>query len=306
VLRGLVCGLVFAGVVLAVSGVQAQPAAPPVEDVTVTGTKSRQVIERFVKSLAMPTRLTGKIARWEDGVCPIADGIPAAFGKFLRRHIKDVAASVGAPVNSHQSCEPNIQIVFSKNPQALLDDIHKIAPDLLGYYDNDDQRTRATRIVRPIQAWYTSQTVDLRGHAHVDTSHSGGLMLSFSPTMPPIFIPHAIAGNVTGSRLNDGIRASFYQVLIVADPDALKNYEMGALGDYIAMLALSQLDSLDSCQQLPSIVNMLAKNCASKTEALTENDTAYLRGLYSSSPDSNLNLQEGAIAYQMGQALLGR
>jgi hypothetical protein len=305
-MRGLVCGLVFAGVVLAVSGVLAQPAAPPVEDVTVTGTKSRQVIERFVKSLAMPTRLTGKIARWEDGICPVTDGLPPTFSKFLLRHIKDVAASVGAPVDSHRSCEPNIQIVFTKNPQALLDDIHKKAPDLLGYFDNDDQRARAAKIARPIQAWYTTQTVDLRGHAHPDTAHSGGLMIYFNPKLPPIFVPHGVAANVTGSRLEDGVRSTFYHVLIVANPDDLKDYEMGALGDYIAMLALSQLDSLDSCQQLPSIVNMLAKSCASKTEVLTENDTAYLRGLYSSSPDGNLNLQEDAIAYQMGQASLGR
>ena len=141
--------LALAGAVLAVSAA-AQPAAPPVEDVTVTGTKSRQVIEGFVKSLAAPTRLTGKIARWEDGVCPIADGLPAAFGNFLLQHIKDVAASVGAPVDSHQHCEPNVQIVFSKNPQALLDDIHKRAPDLLGYYDNDDQRTQAAKVVRQL------------------------------------------------------------------------------------------------------------------------------------------------------------
>ena len=142
--------------------------------------------------------------------------------------------------------------------------------------------------------------------AHVDSIHSGGLMIVFNPRLPPIFVPHAIVGNVSGSRLNDGIRASFYHVLVVVNPDELKDYEMGALGDYIAMVALSQLECLDYCQQLPSIVNMLAKNCNAKIEALTENDTAYLRGLYHSSPDSNLNLQEDAIAYQMEQVAKGR
>jgi hypothetical protein len=304
-MRGLIIGLVFVGGLLPVSDVLAQPTAPPVENVIVTGTKSRQVIEGFVKSLAVPTRLTGKIARWEDGICPVADNLPSAFSKFLLQRIKDVAASVGAPVDKRPTCEPNIQIVFTKNPQALLDDIHKKAPDLLGYYDNDDQRTQAAKFARPIQAWYTPQTVDLRGQAHTDTTHSGGLMIRVKPTLPPIFIPHAIATNVTGSRLGDGVRSTFYHVLIVANPDDLKEYEMGALGDYIAMVALSQLDSLDACQQLPSIVNMLAKNCNEKIEAVTENDTAYLRGLYSSSPDSNLNLQEDAIAYQMEKVAKG-
>jgi hypothetical protein len=304
-MRGLVFGVTFAGAVLAVSGGLAQPAAPPVENVTVTGTKSHQVIESFIKSLAAPTRLTGKIARWQDGICPVADGVPRAFGRFLLQHLKDVAASAGAPVDKHSSCEANIQIVFTKNPQALLDDINKNAPDMLGYYDNDDQRTQAAQVVRPIQAWYTTETIDLRGQAHFDSPKSGGLILRISPKLPPVFIPHAIATNVTGGRLGDGLHSAFYHVLIVVSPDELKDYEMGALGDYIAMVALSQLESLDECQQLPSIVNMLAKNCSQKTETLTENDTAYLHGLYTSRPDSNLNLQEDTIAYQMEQTAKG-
>jgi len=303
-MRGFVVSVMLGGV-LAIAPVLAEPAAPPVENVTVTGTKSHQVIESFIKSLAAPTRLTGKIARWEDGICPVADGISPTFGKFLVQHMKKVAASVGAPVDKHSSCEANIQIVFTKNPQALLDDIHKSAPDMLGYYDNDDQRKQAAQVVRPIQAWYTTETVDVRGQAHFDSPKSGGLIIRVSPISPPIFIPHAIATNVTGSRLGDGLHSAFYHVLIVVSPRDLKDYEMGALGDYIAMVALSQLDSLDECKQLPSIVNMLAKNCSQKTETLTENDTAYLHGLYTSRPDSNLNLQEDAIAYRMEQTAKG-
>ena len=210
-----------------------------------------------------------------------------------------------ATVDNRHSCEPNIQIVFTKHAQALLDDIHDKAPDLLGYYDNDDQRARSAKFVRPIQAWYTTQTVDLRGHAHIDATHSGGLMIQLSPALPPIFVPNGTATNVTGSRLGDGVRSTFFHILILANPDDLKDYDMGAIGDYIAIVALSQLNSLDACQQLPSIVNMIAKNCNAKTDAITENDTAYLHGLYHSSPDSNLNLQEDAIAYQMEQAVNG-
>jgi hypothetical protein len=132
-----------------------------------------------------------------------------------------------------------------------------------------------------------------------------GLMLRISPQLPPVIIPHAIETNVTGGRLGDGLHSAFYSVLIVANSGALKEYKMTALGDYIAMAGLSQLDSLDTCQQLSSIVNMLAKNCSQRTEELTENDMAYLHGLYASRPDSNLNLQEDTIAYQMEQEAKG-
>src|SRR5471030_948336 len=42
----------------------------PEESVTVTGFKSREALDKFVKSFAAPTKLTGKIARWENGICP--------------------------------------------------------------------------------------------------------------------------------------------------------------------------------------------------------------------------------------------
>jgi len=54
-------------------------------------------------------------------------------------------------------------------------------------------------------------------------------------------------------------------------------------------LALTQLSSLDTCQQLPSIVNMLATGCDKKASALTDNDLAYLRGLYKMGPGRTLS-----------------
>jgi hypothetical protein len=112
----LIVAVVLASVVLV--GGQA-PTKPPVESVTVTGTRSREVVQGFVQSFAAPTRLIGKIARWEDGICPITVGIPAGFAKFVTQRVKDVAAKVGAPVDGSNSCEHNIAIVFTAKPQGL-------------------------------------------------------------------------------------------------------------------------------------------------------------------------------------------
>ena len=118
-------------------------------------------------------------------------------------------------------------------------------------------------------------------------------------------LPGAHAANVTGARLGDGQRSAFYHVLIVVDPTRLQDYGMGPLSDYIAMLALTQVASLDACQQLPSIVNMLARDCDRKSDALTENDTAYLHGLYRMGAGRGLRTQQDEIAYQMEQSLSG-
>jgi hypothetical protein len=120
------------------------------------------------------------------------------------------------------------------------------------------------------------------------------------------FFPNAHAASVSGSRLGDGLHATFYRVTIVVDPDKLVEYELGSLADYIAMLSLTQLSALDTCQQLPSIVNMLAADCSNKADTLTANDIAYLRGLYKMSPNLTLRSQQDEIAYQMEQKLKGR
>jgi hypothetical protein len=71
-------------------------------------------------------------------------------------------------------------------------------------------------------------------------------------------IPCAVAVHSSGSRINNGLSNGFFNVVIVAEPGRLYDYEIGALADYITMLALSQPASLDACQVLPSISNMLA------------------------------------------------
>jgi hypothetical protein len=145
---------------------EAQPlpsTKPPVESVTVTGTRSHEVVQGFVESFVTPTRLTGKIARWEDGICPVTVGIRPAFTKFVTDRVKEIASTVGAPVDGSVSCKPNVEIVFTTKPQGLLDVIRKNQSGFLGYYDNTAQLEKLATVTHLIQAWYTTATKDLGG-----------------------------------------------------------------------------------------------------------------------------------------------
>jgi hypothetical protein len=261
----------------------------------------------------VPTHATDKLARWQSGICPMAVGLKPEFLKFITQRIRDAAVKAGTPVSADPHCTPNIQIVFTTTPQALLDNVKKNHPGFLGYYDGASQRDRLAQVTHLVQAWYTTATQDAEGQQSVDSGMTVGQGLALSYPCPPpetgictIQLPSAHAAAVTGSRLGDGLRSSLYNVIIVADPARLVDYEMGALGDYMAMLALAQVGSLDICQQLPSVLNMLAKGCADKTNALTDNDFAYLKGLYRMAPDSKGTVQKDQIAYQMEQSLRGQ
>ena len=293
----------------------------PSDIVTVTGAKEREVLRGFVDSVAMPTNVIGKIARWEVPICPYTVGVKPEAAQFITDRVKAVATEIGAPVSSNTKCTFNIEIVFTKTPQALLDDMKKNQPALLGYQSSSEDLDRLATFSRPIEGRYTTATKDLRGKVEVDsprtTSNGQGVTLQMPCVMlgrkfePPgkictQTIPQARKFEVTGARLGDGLRSNFYHVVIVVDPRMIAGQQLDAVSDYIAMLTLTQLASLDACQALPSIVNLLAKGCANPPGGLTATDKGYLRGLYRMQADMNLGVQKNEIATQMEQAMVSQ
>jgi hypothetical protein len=242
---------------------------------------------------------------------PVTVGLKPKFTDFISQRIRDVGTQVGAPVNARKSCSPNIEIVFTTAPQGLLDDVRKRHSEYLGYVDNSAQKAALATVTHPIQAWYTTQTKDLRGQAEFDSPRGGGLdQVIPDPFVPNGFIhlsmPHAHARAVSGGRLDDGTRSAFYHVIIVADPNKLLDHEIGSLADTIAMLSLTQLSSLDACQQLPSIVNLLSPGCTSPATALTDSDLGYLKGVYHMRASGKLSMQQDEISYALQQSLEGK
>jgi len=287
------------GVLLMAGGMQAsaQTPAPPQEDVTVTATKSREALHTFVKKFAAPTKLSGKIARWQRHLCPLVVGQTPDFTEFIRQRIKYVALAVGAPINAEPSCKPNIQVVFTTTPQALLDNVRQHHVGVLGYAETATQLEKLATVIRPVQAWYATETRDCDGRRQVDTglhiSSFTGKLMADVPTYAPCGL----------SRLNDGLETGFAHILIVVDSTKLEGRKIVPLADYISMLALTQLNSLDVCQQLPSIVNLLAASCDHAADVLTLFDLGYLQGLYKMSAGRNLVLQRNEIAGAMAETL---
>jgi hypothetical protein len=273
----------------------------------------------FVDSIAAPTHYVGKLARWEVPICPYTVGIKPEAAQFVTDRVKAVAAEIGAPVSTDAKCTFNIEIVFTKTPQALLDDMKENQPALLGYQSSSEELNRLATFSHAIEARYTTATKDLRGKVEIDsprTTNSGqGLIMQLPCSLlgrgNPTKIctqtnPYARKVDVTGARLGDGLRSNFYHIVIVVDPRLIAGQQLDAVSDYIAMLALTQLGALETCQTLPSIVNLLAKDCANPPNGLTATDKGYLRGLYRMQADMNLGVQKNEIATQMEQAMVSQ
>jgi hypothetical protein len=293
-----------------------QKPSAPLESVTVIATRpSQAVIDHFIFSRATPARVTGKLARWKKGICPQTIGLGPRFAKYVTDRIREVAVAVSAPVDGDASCKPNVEVVFTTAPQGLLDNVRKTDPVFLGYHDNSDQADEMAKVTHAMQSWYTTATDDLRGRPEVDGGASGGTTVNIQPIQIgggiqqpqgtiTLTLPHASAQTVAGSRLGDGLSTELYNVLIVAEPAKLMTYEIGTLADYAAMLALAQPSALDACEELPSISNLLAPDCAATTQRLTDGDLAYLRSLYKMGTADTLAMQRDTIRFQMEKTLV--
>jgi len=267
----------------------------PTESVTVTGTKLREIFHKFEDAFISPTPIGGKIARWQRRICPMVVGQEPSVARFIAQRVKYVALAVGAHINPEPSCTPNIEIIFTTTPQALLDSVHKKEPVYLGYAETNAQLEKLATVTRPVQAWYTTETESWKGRRYVD---SALLQLASGD-----FIFEAPYFDWDGSRINPGGRSGFNHILIVIDSTKLVGHDIVPLADYISMLALTQLNSLDACQELPSIVGMFAAGCEHAPDSLTKYDLAYLQGLYSMWEWRGLMFQRNDIASSMADKL---
>src|SRR5258706_14589812 len=113
--------------------------------------------------------------------------------------------------------------------------------------------------------------------------------------------------HTSGSRVGDGLKSEFTAAIILVDINKIGGQEIGPLSDYIAMLAISQGQSYDTCQSVPTITNLMAPNCDAdmKPAAITDVDMTYLRGLYRMRPDGSYFAERQSIAFEMKKDLGG-
>ena len=258
---------------------------PVIEEITVTGSRLKTIVRNFIEMATMPSPI-GQVSRWKVPLCPKTTGMSPAFTTFVTKRIREIARTIGAPVNAVETCAPNLQIIFTEHPQEMLDTIRTKLPELLGYHYAPQARELAT-VKHPIQGWYATGSRDRNGQLMFDD-------------------PYAVnTATVEGSLLRTGLRSEFVAVTVVVDLVTIENQEIGAITDHIAMLALTQAKAFERCREVPSVTNMLL-DCDDglKAAALTPYDRAYLKALYAiADRDTKRHLLDGDIAFLMTKFL---
>jgi hypothetical protein len=273
--------------------------AAAVETVVVTGPKNLdQSIRDFVHTYAKPTPLMGKMARWSKGapLCPDAVGLTPDDNAFIVARIHQVADMVGAPFATKLPCRPNMVVMFTPKPQALLDMVRTEKPNLLGYH-TVAQMEDMTKVSHPIQAWYATATRDYNGAVQLDDAQAFDACVDMYGAM-------RCGAAAKAGNLQDGMQSEMAAVTVVADTNQVAGLQIGALADYIAMLVLSQTQTFETCLPLASIANLMTPDCeGKKAQSLSESDLAYLKALYKIDANALGTLQTSKVSNEMRRTL---
>jgi hypothetical protein len=249
--------------------------------------KSDPTVRHFVEGYLQPEgSLEHQYSRWKKPVCPHVIGLAPMAAHQIEYRIREIATQVGAKVDRDDPCRPNIIIVFSQQPQAALNTIAHVRWEYVA------EASLRLKMNYPIQSWYTEMVRDQCGKLIWD---SGGGVAT------------CVAGTKTNSAsvLHTGFYPEFGFATTIVDANTVTGMPLSAVADYLALVTLSETRQRGACQKLPSIANLMVKDCPAKdhVQALSESDLAMLTGLYHAPSNRMEALQKQSIVREMKNVL---
>ncbi len=301
---------------------QSAPAAqtPPVsqdpvrlEDVVVDAQRLEDTTEAYVDQVAAPARRRG-LARWKDGMCVGVVNLERETAQYLADRVSDVARSLG--LRAHEpDCHPSVLIVATSDGPSFTQAFVDMRPRLfrVGGAGMDRGSAELRDFIneeRPVRWWHVSLPVDsetgdtlVRTPGYISGSGAAGGAAGMSSAQE--YAPQTRIHSP--SRLNDQTRDILKRVFIIIDVDQLNGASIEQLGDYVAMVAMAQVDPDADTGRFDTILNLFDGPEAAPT-GLTGWDRAYLEGLYDLGSEThriNQRAQVQAVAAAIASAYRG-
>jgi hypothetical protein len=263
--------------------VQAQNAQPaPVDpdvavsldEVVVEGRPLREFAQSFVEEMSRPARGRG-LARWPDRICAGVVNLPVAYAQPMIDRISEVALEVGLEPGE-PGCRPNVLVIATEDGAGMARSLVSSARrrfNLGSIQTNAGTRARQAFQTgdRAVRWWQTSMPVD---------SETGLRAIRLPGDIDPTTGQPAapVINTFAASRLTTQIRDDLTHVLIIIDVDHLEGTTYPQLMDYVALVALAQIDFEGDTSGFNTIMNLF--KTPSAPDGLTSWDMSYLRGLY--------------------------
>lgn len=281
--------------------------AAPLEDVVVLGKPVVQQAEEFVASISAPP-VGRKLATWRGRICVGAAGMAAEPANFMVNRVLDWGHSLGVRTGA-AGCDPNILIVATDDGDRTARELVEARPR-----DFDSGTYQSDQGARALHAFQSSGDLVRWWAVSLPIDQNTGNPIVRMPGEPPYSTPingtrrpsdlGAYGQIQMASRLYDDSVDVLQSVVIIIDEDALSRVNFQQLSDYVAMVALAQIDP-QTQPNLPSILNLFSRTMAQE-EGLSRWDRAYLEALYSTyrtvDPARDADLVARALAKKLQSA----
>ncbi|KPF73938.1 hypothetical protein IP78_14570 [Brevundimonas sp. AAP58] len=253
------------------SAVQQAPAT--VDDVVVEGVRLRERAETFVDRAAAPARGRG-LGRWQGRVCAAVVNLRAEIARPIVERVSDMAAGLGLRIGG-DGCDANVVIVFAADATAMVGTLAEerrraFRPGTSGLERGERAFQAFLNGDRPVRWWHLSMPVDAETGARA-TRLPGDIRSGGAPSAPYV--------STIASRLNTQVRDDIFKALIFVDIDQLHDVTAAQLADYLALVALAQIDPEAELVGYDSILNLFVERSGAP-DGLTDWDRSFLEALY--------------------------
>lgn len=246
-------------------------------DIVVEGRRIQAAARAYVEEIGAPPPGT-RSGRWNSGICISVTGMQPRYAQYMIDRVAIAALDVGVEVLG-PGCRPNVIIMATDDGPGLADELVKevglgfrpsFAGTNLGRSALDHFRTADV----PVRWWHVTLAVEPDSGDVVTSRLGQDAFMAFGGGAP------LTAWVRDGSRMRSGIRYDIAWAIIIIDMEQTGGAPFGALADYVAIAALTQLDPFADMSDVDSVLNLFRAN--SGGSGLTSWDKDYLSALYSS------------------------
>ena len=233
------------------------------------------------------------IARWRttDPICTGVVNMQRDVAQALADRIADRVVGLGLQAGE-PGCKANMIIVGADDGAAMASSLIEARPRAyITGIAGTSLTYRALNIFRtsdaPVRWWMLTVPLDARtGEVTVRTPDSEDAPIRRIDG----------AGRLRSQDIN-----AIFQVMVVVDVNRIGTVNVGQLGDYIAMVALAQVDSQADVAGFETVLNLFQDPAG--VSGLTDWDLTYLRQLYAADLSVlSASAQVGRIAGAMARA----
>jgi hypothetical protein len=245
----------------------------------------------FINELSDPVGSGFGLARMESSVCFRVHNAPDAMTDYLQQRMATTAAATNIAVQQ-PGCVPNVDVVFTHDARATARDFIRQQPQLIRPFGNVAGTTQGTQALNefarldvPVRWWQTTVQVDWNGDVAMNLPQSNSIV--------------PVAG--VSSHFTQGVRDRLLHSLILVEIGKLGDTSWDQLADYLAMVALVQVNPHAQLAGHDSILNLF--DSGKPPAGLTAWDSAYLSSLYSINRHLYPHAQQGQLAEAMQRIL---